>query len=122
MVLKYKGLEFSTVDESAAEDWGRNRRAEIPILLHDDLVVLNSSDIVAYLDHAFPDRPVFPADPRGRAAARAWDPERGHGFDAALAEYERLERQLPMSGYDVLTLPKVTVSARADFVLNALGR
>jgi predicted ATPase len=49
------------------------------------------------------------------------DAERRHGFAAALAEYERLERQLPRLGYDVLLLPKVSVAARADFVLNALG-
>jgi hypothetical protein len=41
MVLEHKQLEFVTVDESTAEDWGRfNRRAEIPILLHDDLAQL----------------------------------------------------------------------------------
>jgi glutathione S-transferase len=74
MVLDYKRLEYGTVDESTAEDWGRyNRRAEIPILLHDDLVVLNSSDIIACLDHAFPDSPVYPADPRRRVVARAWE-------------------------------------------------
>jgi predicted ATPase len=48
------------------------------------------------------------------------DAERRHGFEAGLAEYERLERQLPTLGYDVLILPKDTVSARAEFVLNAL--
>jgi glutathione S-transferase len=74
MVLEYKQLDFITVDESRAEDWGRyNRRAEIPILLHDDLVVLNSSDIVPYLDDAFPDRSIYPSDPRRRVAARAWE-------------------------------------------------
>jgi predicted ATPase len=52
----------------------------------------------------------------------ASDVERSHGFEAALAEYEQLERQLPTLGYDILILPKVTVSARADFVLNALAR
>jgi len=49
------------------------------------------------------------------------DRERRHGFEEALAEYERLERQLPMPGYDVLILPKVTASVRAEFVLNALA-
>src|SRR5215471_10314259 len=74
MAMEYKKLSFSTTQESTAEDWGRyNRRAEIPILLHDDLVVLNSSDIVAYLDDAFPDRSVYPPDPRRRVAARAWE-------------------------------------------------
>jgi glutathione S-transferase len=74
MVLEYKQLDFVTVDQSTAEDWGRyNRRAEIPILLHDDLVVLNSADIVSYLDESFPQMPVMPRDPRRRVVARFWE-------------------------------------------------
>jgi predicted ATPase len=33
------------------------------------------------------------------------DPERQHGFDAAAAEFERLERAYPMLGYRVILLP-----------------
>ena len=49
------------------------------------------------------------------------DAERRHGFDAGLPEYRRLEKALPALGYEVITLPKVAVSARADFVLAALS-
>ena len=49
------------------------------------------------------------------------DGERPHGFEAALKEYERLERELPTLGYEIVVLPKATVSARADFVLATLG-
>jgi predicted ATPase len=48
------------------------------------------------------------------------DEERRHGFEAGLAEYERLHRELPALGYDMVILPKATVSARADFVLATL--
>jgi len=48
------------------------------------------------------------------------DPERRHGFDAALAEYERLERTYPTLGYETVILPKVSVAERADFVLARL--
>jgi len=48
------------------------------------------------------------------------DAERRHGFEAGLSEYERLQISLPTLGYEVLTLPKTTVAARADFVLAAL--
>jgi predicted ATPase len=48
------------------------------------------------------------------------DVERRHGFQAGLEEYERLRRELPTLGYDVVLLPKVTPSARAEFVLSAL--
>lgn len=49
------------------------------------------------------------------------DPERRHGMDAALAEYERLSRDYPALGYQVDVLPKIDVAARADYVLSRLG-
>ncbi|MXN44661.1 AAA family ATPase [Shinella kummerowiae] len=48
------------------------------------------------------------------------DAERRHGFDAALEEYERLEKTYPALGYEVIVLPKVSVVERADFVLDHL--
>ena len=48
------------------------------------------------------------------------DPERRHGLDVALTEYSRLLEIYPSLGYEVLILPKVGVSERADFVLNTL--
>lgn len=48
------------------------------------------------------------------------DPERRHGFEAAVAEYERLLRAYPALGYDVIVLPKVSVTERADFILRRL--
>ena len=50
------------------------------------------------------------------------DPERKHGFEASLAEYDRLEQLLPELGYRVITLPKISVHARADLVLKTLGQ
>jgi predicted ATPase len=49
------------------------------------------------------------------------DAERRHGLDAALPEYERLQRALPQLGYEVIVLPKTSVAGRADFVLAMLG-
>ena len=51
----------------------------------------------------------------------AHDPERRYGFDAALNEYERLEKTYPALGYEVVILPKVSVGERADFVLARLA-
>ena len=48
------------------------------------------------------------------------DPERRHGFDDAVAEYERLTAAYPSLGYAVVTLPQVAVAARADFVMRTL--
>jgi predicted ATPase len=49
------------------------------------------------------------------------DAERRCDFEAGLAEYERLQTQLPALGYDALVLPKATVFARAEFILTSLG-
>lgn len=48
------------------------------------------------------------------------DPDRRHSFDDAVAEHERLMRDYPLLGYDVVVLPKVSVDRRAEFVLNTL--
>jgi predicted ATPase len=50
------------------------------------------------------------------------DAERRHGFEAGLEEYRRFESVLPALGYEVISLPKTAVAARADFVLDALSR
>ncbi|NUR46443.1 MAG: glutathione S-transferase family protein [Sphingomonas sp.] len=42
----------------------------IPVLVDGDFSVSDSSVICAYLDDAYPDRPLVPADPRERARAR----------------------------------------------------
>jgi predicted ATPase len=49
------------------------------------------------------------------------DPERRHGFDAAVAEYQRLLEVYPSLGYEVVVLPKTGVAERAEFVLRALA-
>lgn len=48
------------------------------------------------------------------------DPERHHGFDTAVAEYQRLLEVYGSLGYEVMLLPKAGVSERADFVLSRL--
>jgi len=49
------------------------------------------------------------------------DPERRHGLDAAIAEYQRLLDVYPSLGYEVTILPKVGVHERADLILRALA-
>lgn len=48
------------------------------------------------------------------------DSERKHGFDDAVAEYERLMRLYPRLGYTPVLLPKNAVPDRADFILAQL--
>jgi predicted ATPase len=49
------------------------------------------------------------------------DPERRHGWDEAIAEYERLARAYPELGYRVVVLAKASIQERADAVLAELS-
>jgi predicted ATPase len=49
------------------------------------------------------------------------DPERRHGMNEAIAEYRRLLVVYPSLGYELVLLPKVSVAARADFVVSTLA-
>ena len=77
MVLDLKGLDYETVDglDTANEELlaAVNGRLEVPTLVDGGVSVVNSADIAAYLEHAYPDPPVCPADPAARARSRAWE-------------------------------------------------
>lgn len=86
MVLAYKGLAATSVDALALAHLDAlhavNGRAEVPVLVDGDVTVVNSADIVAYLDHRYPTQPVLPADPAERVAARMWERLADVTFDA----------------------------------------
>ena len=44
----------------------------VPTLIHDEKVIPESSVILEYLDEAFPEPPLAPRDPYGRAKMRVW--------------------------------------------------
>ena len=73
MVLEHKGLAFEGVDALAPERRDAlakvNPRLEVPVLDDDGLVIVNSADIVAYLEQRHPERPVYPADAAERVRA-----------------------------------------------------
>ncbi len=54
-----------------------NRHCKIPTLVHDGKPVIQSSDIALYLDEAFPEPGLQPADPGGRVVMREWIAEEG---------------------------------------------
>jgi glutathione S-transferase len=86
MVLEHKQLPFEAFDGLAAENHARlakvNPRVEVPVLVDGDLVVVNSPQIVAYLEQRYPARPLYPADPAVRVAALAWERIADTLFDA----------------------------------------
>ena len=77
MVLDHKGLDYETVDGLLKSNHDAlkvvNGRIEVPALVDGDIVVVNSPDIVAYLDHRYPQMPVYPEVPAARVHARAWE-------------------------------------------------
>ena len=76
LVLDHKKLEYEVVDglvrDNRASLASVNARVEVPALVHEGQVVANSSDIVGYIERAFPQSPVYPASPAVWARARSW--------------------------------------------------
>ncbi|MEO5494532.1 MAG: AAA family ATPase [Sphingomonas sp.] len=50
------------------------------------------------------------------------DADRRHSLAKALSDYDRVAAAYRTAGYDAVILPRDSVSARADFVLETLGR
>ena len=77
MALEYKGLNYEAVDGLLKSNHQAlkavNGRIEVPALIDGDVVVVNSPDIVVYLDHRYPTKSVYPDEPAARAHARAWE-------------------------------------------------
>lgn len=72
--LALKGLDYE-IDPITPffgdEEFGRlSPLRRIPVLIDGDLSLCDSSVICAYLDDAYPDRPLLPASPADRARAR----------------------------------------------------
>ena len=73
--LELKGLAYEAVD-ALRRDFGPelerlNPRREVPVLREDDLVIVNSSDILQYLEWRYPQPALYPATIEDRVAARA---------------------------------------------------
>jgi glutathione S-transferase len=88
MVLEHKGLAFEAVDGllKSSHDALRavNGRIEVPVLVDSGVTVVNSADIVAYLEFRYPDKPVYPSAPAARVHARAWERAADTLIDAVL--------------------------------------
>lgn len=49
-----------------------NPKAVVPVLVHDDVIIQESTVICEYLEETFADHPIYPASPRQRAAVLIW--------------------------------------------------
>lgn len=77
MVLDHKGLNYEAVDGLLRSNHQAlkavNGRIEVPTLVDGDIIVVNSPDIVAYLDDRYPAKRIYPEEPAARVHARAWE-------------------------------------------------
>jgi glutathione S-transferase len=65
-------LDILKGDQFAPEYRKLNPKAVVPTLVHDNLVVVESTVINEYLDEVFPDIPLKPEAPSERAEMRVW--------------------------------------------------
>lgn len=77
LVLDHKRLTYDTVDGLALANHDAlvraNRRIEVPALDDRGVLIVGSSDIVAYLERVHPENPVYPRDDAAWVRARAWE-------------------------------------------------
>ena len=79
LALAEKRLDWQSryVDILRGEQFGAdflalNPKGVVPVLVHDGFVLPESTVICEYLEESFPETPLYPLDPRARAAVRLW--------------------------------------------------
>ena len=75
-ILRYKGIDCELrmvhpIDRRELIKVSRQRR--VPVLVDGAKVVIDSTDIAAYLEERFPDPPIYPRGRRDRAQALLWE-------------------------------------------------
>jgi glutathione S-transferase len=123
--LREKGLAYDSryVDlfrfEHLSPDYLRlNPNGVVPTLVHDGEVIINSACINEYLEEAFPEPRLSPADPRARARMRywTWTADDAHLQGARLTRNRRLKAAVEeLAPADVaLVLERMPVPARRE--------
>ena len=88
--LDLKGLTYEFADaltpDRRDELRALNPRIEVPVLTDGDLVIVNSSDILQYLDWRYPERPLYPAAIEERVVARAFERLGDQRFDSIVVD------------------------------------
>jgi glutathione S-transferase len=90
IALELKELQYEAVDaldrDFRPQLQRANPRVEVPVLLDDDLVIVNSSDIIQYLEWRYPKPPLYPEAIADRVAARALERLADHRFDPIIVD------------------------------------
>jgi glutathione S-transferase len=90
VALALKELAFEYVDALTKDMRGTlreaNPRIEVPVLFDDGITIINSSDIIQYLDQKYPERPLLPVAIADRVVARAFERLADHRFDPIVVD------------------------------------
>jgi glutathione S-transferase len=112
-------LQFSKGEHRSPEMLALNPRGKVPVLVHGDTVVYESLAILAYLDRAFPEPPLFGATPA--EAAVVWRLVSEH--DAYVVPLgNRIVRPLFFGGPEAVEEKADDIRAAADELHKELGR
>ena len=118
--LKYQSklLQFSKGEHKSPELLALNPRGKVPVLVHGDTVVYESLAILAYLDRAFPQPPLFGTD--AKEAALVWRLVAEH--DAYVAPLgTRVVRPLFLGDAKTVEEGKDDIRAAADELHKEIG-
>jgi len=87
MVLDWKAIDYEVFDScDIAKYPAYNPRAEIPILIDGDITVVNSADILGYLDRKHDGAHLYPRDAKLYAEVRRWEREADTVIDAIVTD------------------------------------
>ena len=88
--LELKGLAYELVDaltpDRREELRNLNPRLEVPVLKDGTLIVVNSSDILQYLDWRYPEKALYPISIDERVVARAFERLGDQRFDPIVVD------------------------------------
>jgi glutathione S-transferase len=91
IILYEKGIDFESseihTEDQRAELLRANPRAEVPALVDGDTVLYDSKVIAEYLEERFPQPPLLPVDPAGRARCRRLELVADTELDAAVVVF-----------------------------------
>lgn len=118
LCLKEKGLDFTShyvdllrFEQHRPEFVALNPNGQVPVLVHDGVIITESTVINEYLDEVFPEVALRPSDPAGRARMRIWSKFVDEYFCPALS----------MIGWHVM-VRRVAQSLKKDELDDVLAR
>jgi glutathione S-transferase len=65
-------VDILSGDQFKPEFLAVNPKAVVPVLIHEECVIPESTVICEYLEEAFPEHPIYPQSPQDRAQVRLW--------------------------------------------------